>query len=87
MDMAVLRGNTNNACSQNRMTKVEIMVGGGASDVQEGNYYGIRSKSRRIYGSVHRLAASLLTTLQLLRHTQLIGAVSVVICLQKLPLL
>jgi len=28
MDMAVQRGNINNACSQNRMTKVEIKVGG-----------------------------------------------------------
>jgi hypothetical protein len=54
MDIAVLKGNTNNACSRNRMTKVEIMVGGGASNVQEGNSYGTRSKSRRIYGSEHR---------------------------------
>jgi hypothetical protein len=54
MDMGVLRGGINNACRQNRMRKVDIKVGGGESDKQEGNSYGTGSKSRRIHGSVHR---------------------------------
>jgi len=54
MDMAVLRGNINNACSQHRMTKVEIMGGGGGQGCTGRKLLGNGNKKQRIYGSAHR---------------------------------